>query len=555
MSHSMFNRRWASVVLETLTRHAVNHICIAPGSRSAPLTLAAANNTKLICHTHFDERGLGHLALGLAKSTGQPVAIIVTSGTAVANLYPAVIEARLTGERLIILSADRPAELIDCGANQAIEQTALFAAHAAFLPLPRPTPDISARWLVSAIDALINQHPHGALHINCPFAEPLYGDESAAWKAWHDDLGEWWHGTTPWLSQQHSPSVSLQSDWPVWRQKRGVVVAGKLSPSEGVAVAQWAKKMGWPLLSDIQSQTGQPLPHAGLWLMQPAVADLLHGPDIVVQFGSHLVGKALTHWLAGCQPAQFWLIENMPGRRDPAHHQGRRLVSPVIPWLQAHQPDAQPVNWCPQLASCAADGVETQRQALKHQKGEISLARHLATLLPDDGALFLGNSLTVRLADTFAQLPAGYPVFANRGASGIDGLIATAAGIQRGRQKPVLAIVGDISALYDVNSLALLTQSVTPLVLIVVNNGGGQIFSTLPTPPEARQRFFTMPQQVDFAAIACAFGLQFYQATSWQALENTVKKGWYGGVTLIEFVTDADENAPGPMRAGREPRR
>jgi len=160
MSVSAFNRRWAAVILEALTRHGVRHICIAPGSRSTPLTLAAAENSAFIHHTHFDERGLGHLALGLAKVSKQPVAVIVTSGTAVANLYPALIEAGLTGEKLILLTADRPPELIDCGANQAIRQPGMFASHPTHsISLPRPTQDIPARWLVSTID-----HALGTLH-------------------------------------------------------------------------------------------------------------------------------------------------------------------------------------------------------------------------------------------------------------------------------------------------------------------------------------------------------------------------------------------------------
>ncbi|HCK0344563.1 TPA: 2-succinyl-5-enolpyruvyl-6-hydroxy-3-cyclohexene-1-carboxylate synthase, partial [Klebsiella variicola subsp. variicola] len=153
MSVSAFNRRWAAVILEALTRHGVQHICIAPGSRSTPLTLAAAENRAFIHHTHFDERGLGHLALGLAKASRQPVAVIVTSGTATANLYPALIEAGLTGEKLILLTADRPPELIDCGANQAIRQPGMFASHPSqTISLPRPSQDIPARWLVSTID-------------------------------------------------------------------------------------------------------------------------------------------------------------------------------------------------------------------------------------------------------------------------------------------------------------------------------------------------------------------------------------------------------------------
>lgn len=193
MSVSSFNRRWAAVILEALTRHGVRHVCIAPGSRSTPLTLAAAENRALIHHTHFDERGLGHLALGLAKVSKEPVAVIVTSGTAVANLYPALIEAGLTGEKLILLTADRPPELIDCGANQAIRQPGLFSSHPSqTISLPRPTQDIPASWLVSTVDHAMETLRGGALHINCPFAEPLYGELDDTGLDWQQSLGDWW---------------------------------------------------------------------------------------------------------------------------------------------------------------------------------------------------------------------------------------------------------------------------------------------------------------------------------------------------------------------------
>lgn len=181
-------------MLEALTRHGVRHICIAPGSRSTPLTLAAAAHASVICHTHFDERGLCYLALGLAKASREPVAIIVTSGTATANLYPAIIEAGLSGERLGVLTADRPPELIDCGANQAIRQQGMYASHPTqVLNLPRPTPDLPARWLVSAIDGAVWELTHGALHINCPFTEPLYGtNDDDLYQGWLATLGGWW---------------------------------------------------------------------------------------------------------------------------------------------------------------------------------------------------------------------------------------------------------------------------------------------------------------------------------------------------------------------------
>lgn len=539
MSQSTFNRRWASVILEAVSRHQVKHVCIAPGSRSAPLTLAAARQEKLICHTHFDERGLGHLALGLAKSTGQPVAIVVTSGTAVANLYPAIIEARLTGERLIILSADRPAELLDCGANQAIDQTGLFARHAVSLNLPRPTPDIAASWLVSAIDSLLGQQEFGAVQINCPFAEPLYGGDPDAYQHWQEALADWWQDDAPWLQQLAARTTPLMPEWLRWRQARGVVVAGKMSPDEGVAVARWASELGWPLIADVQSHCGQPLPAAEIWLHHPQAIDWLSDAQIVVQFGSHLTGKALCHWLAVSKPAQFWLIEAMPQRRDPANHRGSRIVADIRQWLAAHPVIPQPA-WCPALA----DRVNTLTASLHPPLfSEAGLAANLAALLPEQGVLFLGNSLTIRLVDAFAQLPPGYPVFANRGASGIDGLLATAAGVQRGSKKPLLAIVGDISALYDLNSLALFRQASAPVVLIVINNAGGQIFSMLPTPQAERERFFLMPQQVDFSAAAQLFGLDFLRPANGQELTAALEQGWRGQVTLIELQVDNAEGA------------
>ncbi|MWL73371.1 2-succinyl-5-enolpyruvyl-6-hydroxy-3-cyclohexene-1-carboxylic-acid synthase, partial [Escherichia coli] len=247
MSVSSFNRRWATVILEALTRHGVRHICIAPGSRSTPLTLAAADNPAFIHHTHFDERGLGHLALGLAKASREPVAVIVTSGTAVANLYPALIEAGLTGEKLILLTADRPPELIDCGANQAIRQQAMFATHPTqTLSLPRPTRDIPARWLVSTVDNAVGSLRQGALHINCPFAEPLYGEMDNADLDWQQALGDWWQSDKPWLSAPAELVSPKQRDWFFWRQKRGVIVAGRMSAAEGKRVAEWAQTLGWP---------------------------------------------------------------------------------------------------------------------------------------------------------------------------------------------------------------------------------------------------------------------------------------------------------------------
>ena len=543
MSVSSFNRRWADVILEALTRHGVRHVCIAPGSRSTPLTLAAAGNNAFIHHTHFDERGLGHLALGLAKVSGEPVAVIVTSGTAVANLYPALIEAGLTGEKLILLTADRPPELIDCGANQAIRQPGIFASHPSqALSLPRPTQDIPARWLVSTIDNLLGSLHGGAVHINCPFAEPLYGELDATGLDWQRQLGDWWRSDKPWLRENSTLHSARQRDWFFWRQKRGVVIAGRMSAAEGKQAAEWAQTLGWPLIGDVLSQSGQPLPCADLWLGNARAVTELAQAQIVIQLGSSLTGKRLLQWQATCEPEEYWLVDSLPGRLDPAHHRGRRLVSGIGDWLDEH-PAEHRAPWCseiPALAQQAWQAVKAQRDPF----GEAQLAHRLADYLPEQGQLFLGNSLVVRLVDALGQLPAGYPVYSNRGASGIDGLLSTAAGVQRASGKPTLAIVGDLSALYDLNGLALLRQVSAPFVLIVVNNNGGQIFSLLPTPPSERERFYQMPQNVHFEHAAAMFGLHYHRPESWQALDDALAGAWrMPQATVIELVVSETDGA------------
>lgn len=544
MSVAVFNRRWATLILESLTRHQVQHVCIAPGSRSTPLTLAAAAHPHLICHTHFDERGLGHLALGLAKASGKPVAVIVTSGTAVANLYPALIEAGLTGEKLIMLTADRPPELIDCGANQAIRQSGMFGSHPVnTLDLPRPTPEISARWLVSAIDNILALQTHGAVHINCPFAEPLYGEDNGEHTDWMEQLGDWWEGHQPWLSFAPVQQSPAQPDWFSWQQKRGVIIAGRISAHESELLVQWADQLGWPLISDVQAATGNPLPCADLWLSSPQAKTVLERAQLVVQFGGWLTGKRLLQWQAVCQPEEYWLVDALPGRQDPAQHRGRRIQASIAEWLTLH-PAQHQTDWAPELYEYAARARHCMELHLAGSFGEAVAAWQLPSLLPEHGQLFLGNSLIVRLVDAFTQLPAGYPIFANRGASGIDGLLSTAAGVQRATCKPTLVLLGDISTLYDLNALALMRQCSAPTVIIVVNNNGGQIFSLLPTPEAERERFYCMPQNVNFQHAAAMFGLDYASPTSMAELHDVVMQCWqHGGVKLVELTVNETDGA------------
>jgi len=220
-----------------------------------------------------------------------------------------------------------------------------------------------------------------------------------------------------------------------------------MRPDEGKKLSSGQEMLGWPVISDVLSQTGQPLSCADLWLSVTEAKNILQNVELVVQFGSSLTSKRLLEWQAQCQPEEYWIIDSIPGRLDPTHHHGRRLVSTVSDWLIAHPPISC-LLWAHVLTENVHSTVRVSKQ-FAQKFSEAAIAHQLAHLLPTDGQLFVGNSLIVRLIDALGQLPTSYPIYSNRGASGIDGLIATLAGVQAANAKPTLGIIGDISALYD----------------------------------------------------------------------------------------------------------
>ncbi len=220
---------------------------------------------------------------------------------------------------------------------------------------------------------------------------------------WQQQLGNWWQSDKPWLRQALQLESEKQRDWFFWRQKRGVVVAGRMSAAEGKKVAEWAQTLGWPLIGDVLSQTGQPLPCADLWLGNGKAVSELAQAQIVVQLGSSLTGKRVLQWQATCEPDEYWLVDNLPGRLDPAQHRGRRLLSSVERWLELH-PAEKRQPWAtviPQLAGQAWQAAVASNEPF----GEAQLAQRIRGYLPEQGQLFVGNSLVVRLIDALAQLP------------------------------------------------------------------------------------------------------------------------------------------------------
>ncbi|USD64459.1 2-succinyl-5-enolpyruvyl-6-hydroxy-3-cyclohexene-1-carboxylic-acid synthase [Vibrio sp. SCSIO 43136] len=539
------NRTWAWLTLETLARHQVEHVCVAPGSRSTPLTLEADLHPKLTLHSHYDERGLGFYALGLAKASRRPVAIVVTSGTAVANLLPAVAEAKLTGEKLILLTADRPQTLIDCGANQAIEQRDIFSHHVNWqVALPSPSENITPNWLLTTLEQglSVQAQRHGAIHINCAFPEPLYGEEKLAQTSdYLAPIASWLDEDSHWCQLNQSDIAPSALPTNIWHSK-GVIVIGQVSLAQAKRAKRFAQQLGWPCLCDPQSGVSSPWQHYDLWLKNSELATQLGQAELVVQFGARLVSKRFSQWFECHQSHLEWvLVDANPSRLNPSHLQQQRFIDCAIHWIESQQLPELPLQAKWNDASLPAiEWCKTQIQSLSFEKTqEVTLARDIDTWLAPDVDLFIGNSLIVRLVDMLGALSAR-EVFTNRGASGIDGLVATASGVQQSRSKPMVMLIGDTSLLHDINSLALMRNVSQPVVIIVVNNDGGAIFDMLPVPEQKRSALYQMPHAMTFEHAAMQFQLG-YQAPNTlveteQVVVNHINSG--SGTLVVEVLTE-----------------
>ena len=552
--HATFNHVWSSLLLEELFRLGVRDIALAPGSRSAPLTMAAAAHQGFRRHLHFDERGLGFMALGLAKGSNRPVAVIMTSGTAVANLWPAVAEAQLTGVPLIILSADRPHELIDNGANQAIDQQGIFGRYPVYQQnLPSPTPTIPAAFVLSSVDQALAKQAltPGVVHFNCMYPEPLYpGEHYQDFSDYLAPLGDWLGSHKPWSPwQQSEATCPPQPEWREWQHKRGVIVAGRITdPAQAQAVAALAEQLGWPLLADLQSQIrfdSRNLIHMDLALNDPEFVAELGRAEVLLQFGARLVSKRLGQFIKHHSWQDYWLVDPQPARLDPDYRLRNRLLCSASAFAAAHPVTTQ-APWHT-LAELQHNASQQIAAACEHFS-ELGVCHRLNSLI--EGQLFVGNSMPARLMDMLGDTGKGPSrVMTNRGASGIDGLIATAYGfaqsIEPGSDEPTTLLLGDLSALHDLNSLALLSKASRPLVVILLNNDGGSIFRMLPVPTEGEllESYYRLPHGLGFEHAAAMFGLAYRAPTTLPEFERDYRAALQHGVTLIEIRVPSEQVA------------
>ena len=526
MTNNQITSLWSTLIVEELVRQGIRRFCISPGSRSTPLTAAAARNSETVCNVFPDERAAAFFALGFARGAKKPAVLICTSGTAVANYFPAVVEASLDNQPMLVLSADRPFELLETGANQTIRQKGIFGNYIRWdMELPEPSEETPARALLSTIDHAVRKSLGplpGPVHLNLPFRKPFDPVDIPDNSSWSRALDSWREKQEPLNSFAASGTKTNRRAVVAVKEilenaSRPLIVAGQLdSPGAARDVLELAGTLNAPLYADISSQLRMHKEHQPLhpMLLSERFTSLFK-PDTVLHFGGKLVGKNLPSAIRTWAPEHFIVIKSLPGRYSPDHN-------------VTLQVEADPGDFASNLASAIStthgnnlslhvlsSGIERELDdhcSPENPLTEISTARLVSGIVPEDQALFLANSMPIRDMDMYAALRKNntLPLCGmNRGASGIDGNISTAAGFAQGLGTPVTLVIGDLSFLHDLNSLTLLRNLEYPLHIVVINNNGGGIFSFLPIANQTDifETNFGTPQDYSIRSAAETFGI------------------------------------------------
>ncbi len=560
------NALWGSLIAEELVRCGVTYFCIAPGSRSSPLTAAIATNQGAKTFVHFDERGLAFHALGFVSATGKPAALVCTSGTAVANFLPAVIEASKKKLPLIVLTADRPPELQKSGTDQTIEQAGIFGKFVKWqFDIPCPSEEIKPEFVLTTMDQAVFQSQSqtpGAVHLNCMFREPLapVGEDK--------DFSKYCRGIDAWIAKSLpyttyvKPKTTIDSISPeilkaLKEINNGLIVVGKLSSLEAQEQAlRLAAKLGWPVFPDITSglrlgaaKESNVIAHYAQVLSSDKLVSNLK-IDGVLHLGGRMTSKHYYQFIENQKPTHYISVLAHPLRNDPLHAVTLRVQSPVADFckhiigkIEPRKPGAQLIR-LKKLNEIARTNIKEFIDT-STQLSEIAVARLISRYIGKGSGLFLASSMPIRDMDMFAtSLGNSVIIGSNRGASGIDGTIATAVGFAKGLNKPVTLVIGDLAALHDLNSLAMLGSLKTSFTVIIINNNGGGIFNFLPVAKrkDIFEKYFSTPHNLSFESVAKMFGVKYALATLdnfvniYKNVQNTKE------ISIIEVKTDRDTN-------------
>ncbi len=601
MSGPSRNTVWAGALMDELARAGVREICLAPGSRSTPLVMAAARDGRLRILTHLDERSAAFLALGIGKAARRPAAVITTSGTAAANLYPAVIEASESEVPLLLLTADRPHRLRDADANQAIDQVRLYGSHVrAFFDVAPPRVGerdlrhlrgVAARAVAAATGV-----PAGPVHLNLPFEKPLEpipveGDVPPRFEEEHPLAARGRSGARPFVAvRQARPAPDPESIEELRRRitgaRRPLLVAGPHPEAGrvGPAAVAAARALEVPLLADPLSGArhgagagkeggSRALAAYDLLLRSPGVREALR-PDLVLRVGSSPTSAALLSLLrespeadqvvvdAGGRWKDHLAVAAEYHRADPAALLDSLAAAPTpasagpiasgpatgSETIADSGPDTGSVRAAWLSLWCRLDrrAREAAGEAMAGEFFEGSVLAGVVRRLPADAALLVSNSMPIRDADAFGfSRPEPLEAFGNRGASGIDGIVSTAFGIAVVHEGPVVCVLGDLALFHDMNGLLASRLNGLEVLFVVINNDGGGIFHMLPIREHepAFTPYFATPHGLDFSHAAALHGVPHVRVGGAEALDRALGDALTeGGTRIVEVSSDRERN-------------
>lgn len=504
----------ARVLVKQILEAGVSDVVISPGSRNAPLSLAfyqASKRGLINLHVRIDERTAAFFALGIAKASGRPVPIVCTSGTAVANYHPAVLEASHTNLPLLVMTADRPASLRRTGANQTTEQARIFGRAVRYFA------DISGS--AYPMELPFHSLQSGPVHLNIQFEEPLIGDND---ESWLENLSI------------NSPKVFNRKGAGTFYTKstRGVLVIGHDRGGLSVeAVKDFSRALGWPIVAEDPLTFEQAISHASIFLTSRTISEELT-PDTVVVIGRTTLSRSINAFIK-------------TSRKEI-------VIDPRIATVDSDRLASQKFLQLPELQVSSIDSDYLQKWQKYSQRtaklvSEISqwsealIAREIASGLSDGTSLFISSSRPIRDLEGFATARTGIETFANRGLAGIDGNISTALGIASMRSATV-AVLGDLGFLHDLTGL--IHQEKINLKIFVINNDGGGIFSTLPQRGVAGfEEVFGTPHGKDLSDIARAIGVPAKTISSLSELRNELNVAVDGVSVVVVNVPDRESNA------------
>ncbi len=566
---------FVGVFFASLRASGVEHVVISPGSRSTPLAIVARRTPGLRCWIELDERAAGFFALGLAKSSGRPALLVCTSGTAAANYLPAVVEAHYSRVPILLATADRPPELRDWGAGQTIDQVDLYGRYPRWtVEVPTPLEGADARRYASQLAAravaTATGAPAGAVHLNWPLREPLAppaGELDAILSA----------AATAESGPRFSDSGRVQDPADlrelvelVGSRERGVLCCGPMDPDPALrrAIQAFSAASGWPVLADpasnlraeVAADAAPVLACGDVLTRTQAVLEGMR-PDVVLRIGETPVSKAQRLWVEASEPAtHLWLDEG--GHWGEPSHRATRIVrggaaalleaSALLLSSEERAGRLRERDWCRRLEAANVAAGDAIEQSVRRPEGwsGLAVAAAVARLAPAGSQLFVSNSMSIRWLDLgYALRGTPLRVLCSRGASGIDGVTSTALGAAAAAASagPTILLTGDLAFLHDLSGLLIAVRERIPLVLVVVDDNGGGIFSFLPVASQAEdvafRELFQTPHDLDLAGVAALFDLEYARAESLEALEAEMGRALERScVSLVHVPIEASEN-------------